>query len=474
MGNLLGAPVTEKETHVGEIESAAGGGVTFGVSSMQGWRVHMEDAHICEPRLYAALDDGGEELTGADTKQKTEESGASMEMASPARTEENGSKKKKQKKISKLHLPGHSLFAVFDGHGGTFAANYAGRNLCRILSRQPKFVEYAKWSSERTSDPQSNSSEQEKVQDSRKGLELLECALRDCFVECDKEIIMAIRGTPHPDANTPYHDDDQPVASSTTDESDPTKNSGGDQSLPSAENDGNENAATSIMDAVTMAAQEAAKEHVNALDDEGDSGTTACVVVLTPDWIVCANAGDSRSVCSKHGNKAVPLSYDHKPDDEEEERRIRAAGGYVAGGRVEGDLAVSRGLGDFRFKSLATVSAGAHSNTTSSTGDNQDENSGRVTMAPGDQKVSSIPDIVVQNRNPKHDEFIIVACDGIWDVQSNHDCVSTVNTMFQEGESNMGLVCEEVRNYFTWIQHCCNQFTLLFYGRLPNLCWTLF
>jgi serine/threonine protein phosphatase PrpC len=196
---------------------------------------------------------------------------------------------------------------------------------------------------------------------------------------------------------------------------------------------------------------EAAKEAVHAMEsnnnnEDGDSGTTACVVVLTPDWIVCSNAGDSRSVFSKAGNRAVPLSYDHKPDDEEEERRIRAAGGYVAGGRVEGDLAVSRGLGDFRFKSMDTVCAGAHSTATTNVKTVNDQGTAtttRVTMAPGEQKVSSVPDIIVQNRNAEQDEFIIVACDGIWDVQSNPECVAEVAALFQEGESDLGLICEE-------------------------------
>jgi serine/threonine protein phosphatase PrpC len=275
-------------------------------------------------------------------------------------------------------------------------------------------------------------SDQEKSQVHRRGLDLLECALRDAFVECDKEILYAIRGTPHPDANQKYYTEESPP------------------------DGGGEEGSTSASDAVMAAAQEAAKDHVDALDDDGDSGTTAVVVIVTQDWIVCANAGDSRSVYSKNGNNAVPLSYDHKPDDEEEERRIRAAGGYVAGGRVEGDLAVSRGLGDFRFKSLATVCAGAHSNSGSKTSnggdltkneteDSKDEPSTtRALMSPGDQKVSSVPDIIVQTRNPEQDEFIIVACDGIWDVQSSRACVMAVNAMFQEGESNLGLICEEV------------------------------
>jgi serine/threonine protein phosphatase PrpC len=106
MGNLLGAPVTEKETHEGVSSDQS---LQFAVSTMQGWRVHMEDAHILEPCLYAY---------NPTTK-------------------------------TRIDLPGHALFAVFDGHGGTFAAAYAGRNLCRVLSRQPKFVQYAEFELQR-------------------------------------------------------------------------------------------------------------------------------------------------------------------------------------------------------------------------------------------------------------------------------------------------------------------------------------
>eukprot|EP00980_Cylindrotheca_fusiformis_P000426 scaffold103_cov116-Cylindrotheca_fusiformis.AAC.1 len=52
MGNLLGAPATEKETHVGSTAD-----LKYGLSSMQGWRVHMEDAHIVETSLYYVEDE---------------------------------------------------------------------------------------------------------------------------------------------------------------------------------------------------------------------------------------------------------------------------------------------------------------------------------------------------------------------------------------------------------------------------------
>lgn len=44
------------------------------------------------------------------------------------------------------------------------------------------------------------------------------------------------------------------------------------------------------------------------------------------------------------------LSYDHKPNNEEELRRITAGGGWVQLNRVNGNLALSRALGDYVFK----------------------------------------------------------------------------------------------------------------------------
>lgn len=50
------------------------------------------------------------------------------------------------------------------------------------------------------------------------------------------------------------------------------------------------------------------------------------------------------------GKKAKALSFDHKPVNALEKKRIEAAGGFVQWNRVDGDLAVSRALGDFFYK----------------------------------------------------------------------------------------------------------------------------
>ncbi|XWS07722.1 hypothetical protein CRYUN_Cryun41cG0014500 [Craigia yunnanensis] len=76
-------------------------------------------------------------------------------------------------------------------------------------------------------------------------------------------------------------------------------------------------------------------------------GSTAVVAVVTPDKIIVANCGDSRSVLCRNG-VAFPLSDDHKPDRPDELLRIQEAGGrviYWDGPRVSGFLAMSRAIG---------------------------------------------------------------------------------------------------------------------------------
>ena len=63
------------------------------------------------------------------------------------------------------------------------------------------------------------------------------------------------------------------------------------------------------------------------------AGSTATVVLVTPSYFICANAGDARSVLSR--NKiAINLSEDHKPSNPEELARIEAADGIVFNNRV--------------------------------------------------------------------------------------------------------------------------------------------
>ena len=92
------------------------------------------------------------------------------------------------------------------------------------------------------------------------------------------------------------------------------------------------------------------------------SGATAVVALLKSEGaerkLFVANVGDSRAVlvCEKSsesdpeptssGFYARRLTYDHRAEDEEEQQRIKDAGGFIARGRVLGILAVSRSFGD--------------------------------------------------------------------------------------------------------------------------------
>ena len=83
-------------------------------------------------------------------------------------------------------------------------------------------------------------------------------------------------------------------------------------------------------------------------------GCTCCVVLVTKTHIYCANTGDSRAILQLKNGEIIELSHDHKPDSEDEIKRIKLAGGeFDEDGRVVSknfSLAVSRAIGDWEFK----------------------------------------------------------------------------------------------------------------------------
>lgn len=138
-------------------------------------------------------------------------------------------------------------------------------------------------------------------------------------------------------------------------------------------------------------------------------GCTANVVLLvpgTPGKVVCGNCGDSRAVLCR-GGRVVELSHDHKPNHPRERNRIEAAGGYVEAiqgprqhFRVNGNLNLSRAVGDMEYKK-------------------------RSDLGPEQQVICSTPDIIEETLTPE-DEFVVLACDGVWDVMTNQQVVDFV------------------------------------------------
>lgn len=81
------------------------------------------------------------------------------------------------------------------------------------------------------------------------------------------------------------------------------------------------------------------------------AGCTAIVALKHGMKLYVANAGDSRAVLCRGDGSAFALSDDHKPLQERELARIMSAGGFVTKeGRINGNLNLSRSLGDLKYK----------------------------------------------------------------------------------------------------------------------------
>lgn len=130
-----------------------------------------------------------------------------------------------------------------------------------------------------------------------------------------------------------------------------------------------------------------------------DCGST-CLIALyyknptnNLNYITIANTGDSRSILCRN-NIAVPLTKDHKPNWPEEKSRIEKLNGKI---KYDGD--------DYRIKDLS------------------------VSRSFGDKSahpfITCVPD-VFNYEITNQDKFIILACDGLWDVLSNQEVVNFI------------------------------------------------
>ncbi|XP_031474305.1 probable protein phosphatase 2C 27 [Nymphaea colorata] len=125
------------------------------------------------------------------------------------------------------------------------------------------------------------------------------------------------------------------------------------------------------------------------------SGTTALTAFISGRTLVVANAGDCRAVLGKRG-RAVEMSRDHKPNCSIEKLRIEKLGGTVYDGYLNGQLSVARALGDWHMKGP------------------------KGSFGP----LSAEPELK-QVILTDEDEFLIMGCDGLWDVMSSQ-CAVTI------------------------------------------------
>jgi serine/threonine protein phosphatase PrpC len=151
-----------------------------------------------------------------------------------------------------------------------------------------------------------------------------------------------------------------------------------------------------------------------AAKDECVDGSTACVAVLdhSAGELTVANVGDSEAVLCRAG-LAMPLTEVHNPSrNGSEASRVRAAGGVLQRERVchpvykVNSLAVSRAMGDLPYKS-ADYTGGKPSG---------------VIAEPSMKQLQLQED----------DDFLLIACDGLWDVMSHDQAVEFCSQRLRE------------------------------------------
>lgn len=144
-------------------------------------------------------------------------------------------------------------------------------------------------------------------------------------------------------------------------------------------------------------------------------GCTANVALIQGNKVIVANAGDSRCVLA-HKHMAIDLSKDHKPEDEIEKKRILAAGSEIREGRVDGNLNLSRSLGDLKHKQ-------------------------KPGLKPEEQPITCDPDITTHELK-EDDDFIVMAWDGIWEVKSSQEVVDFIYERINE--KKLSAIIEEL------------------------------
>eukprot|EP00924_Labyrinthula_sp_SR-Ha-C_P002500 maker-scaffold_16-snap-gene-6.32-mRNA-1 protein AED:0.14 eAED:0.14 QI:413/0.5/0.66/1/1/1/3/75/294 len=171
-----------------------------------------------------------------------------------------------------------------------------------------------------------------------------------------------------------------------------------------------------IMDAIVESFSKADVD--SAPSGKNNSGSTAAVCLVKTEGgkrtLYTANVGDTRIILAR-GKESVRLSYDHSCNDQQEKERIEKAGGFILRERILGIISVSRAIGDHNMKKF--VISKPHTNITQ--------------LSDGDQ-------------------FIIIACDGVWDVLEDKEATEFIKEgikekKFDEASAAKALVKEAIQ-----------------------------
>lgn len=169
-----------------------------------------------------------------------------------------------------------------------------------------------------------------------------------------------------------------------------------------------------------------------------NNGSTCCFVLVQPQntdgssreaseprapsdaWRVTAvNVGDSRAMLIRADGSLASLTQDHKPESKAEAKRIRLAGGFVQHNRVDGQLAMSRAIGDYEYKQNSTVSE-------------------------LEQKVIALPDVT--HAVARRGDRLLIVCDGLVECANNKQVAQYVHQKLKR----TGDPAETVRGLLFW------------------------
>jgi protein phosphatase PTC1 len=161
-------------------------------------------------------------------------------------------------------------------------------------------------------------------------------------------------------------------------------------------------------------------DEIKLMSNSENIGTTACICYITRESdiisgskkvLYCANVGDTRCILVS-SSEVKRLSYDHKCIDEAEANRIKKAGGAVFNGRVFGQLALSRAIGDHSMKKYGVI------------------------------PTPHIKKHVINDR----DKYVVLASDGVWDVISEDDIFNMAQDSSNSNELSDTIIRKAVEN----------------------------
>lgn len=180
-----------------------------------------------------------------------------------------------------------------------------------------------------------------------------------------------------------------------------------------------------IKDAFFLQDQELYQHFANS-----SCGSTAVVgIIINYESLYVANCGDSRCILSSKSLGIKTMSFDHKPQHIGELLRINDNGGTVSLGRVGGVLALSRAFSDFQFKRGVAYNKPSFSKNHHNTG-----------IPAQETQVTVEPDVLMHKLDFTKDEFLVLGCDGIWDIYSNKQLVQFIKYHLTLGLNLDGIV----------------------------------